>query len=162
MAEPFDKTRACAYAMRLLAAREYCEAQMRERLLRWCARYDMTCSGEQVDEVLARLRQSGALDESRFVRGFFRMRLARGDTPRLAAMKARQKGAMDDVVAAECARLQASFDAPDACRHLLERRDPAGRRFSDARAWRRHARYLQQKGFDTATILRVMKGEPEQ
>ncbi len=162
MTEAFDAAGACAYAMRLLATREYCEAQLRERLLRWCARHDMACVKEDADEVLARLRQSGALDEARFVQSFFRIRLARGDTPRLAAMKARQKGARSEVVAAELARIQPTYDQASACRRLLERRDPQGQRFSDARAWRRHARYLQQKGFDAATILRVMKGEPEQ
>ncbi len=162
MAEPFDATRACAYAMRLLAAREYCAAQMKERLQSWCARHEMRCTGDDVEAVLDRLQHAGLLDETRFVQGFFRMRLARGDTPRLAAIKARQKGARSETVAAELAHIQPAYDQAGACRRLLDRRDPQGQRFSDARAWRRHARYLQQKGFDAATILRVMKGEPEQ
>jgi len=157
--ERFDEARACAYAMRLLAAREYCESQMRTRLEDWCARHGMHCPREALDALLRRLQDAGLMDETRFVQSFFRMRLARGDTPRLAAMKARSKGARDEVIDAELERLRDGYDAALACCRLLERRDPAGQRFRDPRIWRRHARYLQQKGFDTATILRVMKGE---
>jgi len=162
MPEAFDEVQAYAYALRLLAMREYCEAQMRERLHAWAVRHDMPCSDDDASDVINRLERAGLLDEERFVRGFFRMRLARGDTPRLAAIRARQKGAHEGVVACVFEEVCAGFDFTLACQQLLDKRDPAGRRFRDARIWRRQARYLQQKGFDAATILRTMKGEPRQ
>jgi len=157
MPEAFDGAGAYAYALRLLGMREYCAAQMQERLCAWAARREMACSGDDANGVIRRLTHAGLLDEKRFVQSFFRMRQARGDTPRFAAIKARRKGAQEDVVEAHLRQTEAVFDAAPACRALLEKRDPAGRRFDDDKVWRRQARYLQQKGFDTATILRVMK-----
>ncbi len=162
MSEAFDEVRAYAYALRLLGMREYCEAQMQERLRAWAVRHEMPCSDDDANGVIRQLKQAGLLDEERFVQSFFRMRLARGDTPRLAAIRARQKGAHEGVVECVFEEVREGFDCTLACQQLLDKRDPAGRRFNDARIWRRQARYLQQKGFDAATILRTMKGEPSQ
>lgn len=157
MAEGFDEVRAYAYALRLLGMREYCEVQMQERLRNWAARHEMACSDTDASVVIRQLMNAGLLNESRFVQSFFHMRLARGDTPRFAAIKARQKGAREEVVEAHLRQIEDTFDAASACRALLERRDPAHLYIDDEKVWRRQARYLQQKGFDAATILRAMK-----
>ena len=152
-----DEGKAYAYAVRLLAVREYCEAQVRDRLAIWAKRREKYISDDCVDAVIKRLLQDNYLSETRFVQFFFRLRLRRGDTPRFAAIKARQKGAREDIVADNLREFEETFDASEACRALLEKRDPTGRHFDDEKIWRRQVRFLQQKGFDTATILRVMK-----
>ncbi len=159
MSDDLDEGQAYAYAVRLLAAREYCEAQLRDRLPAWARRREKNLSDNCIETVVKRLLHDGYLNEKRFVQSFFRMRLARGDTPGFAAIKARQKGAREDVVADYLHEIEEAFDAGSACRALLEKRDPAGRRFDDDKVWCRQVRFLQQKGFDTATILRTMKRE---
>ena len=159
MPDNLDEGKAYAYAVRLLAVREYCEAQVRDKLSVWAKRREKSLSDDCVDAVIKRLLHDGYLSEARFVQGFFRLRLRRGDTPRFAAIKARQKGAREDIVTDNLREVEEAFDAASACRALLEKRDPAGRRFDGGKIWRRQVRFLQQKGFDAATILRVMKRE---
>jgi len=149
-----ERQQAYDYAVRLLSHREYCEAEMRVRL--HAREYSSTC----IAEVLQSLKQDDYLNERRFAEGFLRMRLARGDSLWLATAKARQRGVAEDVLDAVADTLGKAFDAEAACAALLNKRDPAGRRFADEKTWRRHARYLRNKGFDAATILRVMKSKP--
>ncbi|MDQ6966440.1 MAG: RecX family transcriptional regulator, partial [Mariprofundaceae bacterium] len=40
---------------------------------------------------------------------------------------------------------------------LLARRDPQGLRHEDERVWQKQARFLRNKGFDAATIVRALK-----
>ncbi|MDQ7010324.1 MAG: regulatory protein RecX, partial [Mariprofundaceae bacterium] len=124
-------------AVRLLSRREYCEAEMRARL--HAREYSSAC----IAEVLQSLKQNDYLNERRFAESFLRMRLARGDSLWLATAKARQRGVAEDVLDAVVDALGKAFDAEAACATLLNRRDPAGRRFEDEKTWRRHARYLR-------------------
>ncbi len=136
--------------MRLLARREYCEAVMRARLQ--ARGYDVDC----IDRVLCRLRDDDYLSEQRFADGFFRTRMARGEAPWLIAIRAARYGVRDAAIEQAREQAQDSFDALASCRNVLVRRDPLGLRFSDRRLWRRHARYLRNKGYDTDTILRCL------
>lgn len=147
---------AYAYALRLLSRREFFTAEMERRLA--TKGFEEPC----IRQVLKRLVDDGYLSEARFAEGFLRMRMARGDTPRLAAMRARQRGV--DTTAVEHALYEAedTFDRLSACRELLSRRDPQGLRHADQRLWQRHARYLKNKGFDAATIIRAIREEAEE
>lgn len=109
-----------------------------------------------VEQTMARLIAGDYLSETRFAESFIRMRLARGDTPRLAALKAQQRG-VDEALASDiCQQAQSDYDAHAACARLIEKRDPKGMRFKDRKAWNRHFRYLKSKGFDSAVVLDVL------
>ena len=112
-----------------------------------------------IEVVLARLVDDGYLSESRFAESFLRSRLRKGETPRVAAMKARQKGVDEAALQLALDEAEASFDSDQACRSMLKRRDPQGLRHEDERSWQKHARFLQNKGFDAATIVRVMNDD---
>jgi len=147
---------AFAHSLLLLARREYCREEMRARL---------TAKGFETDAVesaLGRLVEAGYLSEQRYAEAFLRARIQRGDAPRLAAMKARQRGVDDGALQDALRQLEQGFDNEAACRDLLARRDPAGLRFHEDKQWRKQARYLRGKGFDTGTIMRIMReGRPE-
>jgi regulatory protein len=149
---PLNKEQLAAYryAARLLAGREYCAAQLRAKLV--LRQFDSDC----ISTVLAELKHDGYLSEARFAESFLRSRLNRGEVPWLAALKARQKGVDESALQAALEEAEAGFDMMQACRDVLGRRDPQGLRHHEKRVWQRHARFLQNKGFDTATILHVM------
>jgi len=149
-----ERQQAYNYAVRLLSRREYCEAEMRARL------HVREYSSASIADVLQSLKQDDYLNERRFAESFLRLRLARGDNLWLAAARARQRGVAEDALDAAVEALGKDFDAEAACAMLLKKRDPMGRRFEDEKIWQRHARYLRNKGFDAATILRAMKSKP--
>ncbi len=148
-----DKDELAAYhaAVRFLSAREHCAAELAEKLAR--RGFAPACVGT----VLARLRRENYLSEERFAEFFIRSRMQRGETPWLAAEKARLKGGEHAAVAEAQRDAEAGFDEERACRQLLRQRDPQRRYRDDERQWRRQARFLQNKGYRTATILRVLK-----
>jgi len=101
------------------------------------------------------------LSEARFASAFLASRLRKGEVPWLAARKARQKGVKDIAIEQAMDDIQSMFDGFSACRNLLDKRDPQGFRFTDTRMWQRQARYLQNKGYDAATILRCLNEKSE-
>jgi len=141
---------AFTYAIRLLGRREYCEAEIRNKFRQ--REYPSDCA----ERVLSRLKDGGYLSEARFAAGFLRSRLHRGETPWLAARKARQRGVDESALRDALDDAEAVFDGPAACRELLSRRDPRCLRLHDERVWQRHARFLRNKGYDAATILRCL------
>ncbi len=155
-----EGTQALAAAMRWLARREHCAAELRRKLI------ERGFSGEAIEGALARLRAQGALSEARFAEAFLRARMQKGETPWLAAQRARERGVEAAALEAALAEAEADFDALAACRELVARRDPQGLRRGDAREWQRLARFLRNKGFDAATILRCLNeggpGRPDE
>jgi len=142
---------AFAHSLLLLARREYCREELRSRLI--AKGFDPAATEQALDRLVAR----GYLSEARYAKAYLSSRIRRGDTPRLAAMKARQRG-VDEAVLTEAQReLESGFDNEQACSELLEKRDPSGLRFLDSKQWRKQARYLRSKGFDAGTIIRVMR-----
>jgi regulatory protein len=138
------------YAVRLLANREFCEFEMRQRLAR--REFEV----ETIDWAISRLQQDGYLSELRYAEAYLRSRLKKGEAPWLAARRAEQKGAQSAAVQAALTELTECYDAGQAARELMLARDPAGLRFEDERVWQRQARFLRNKGFATDIILRVL------
>jgi len=138
------------YAVRLLANREFCEFEMRQRLAR------REFEDETIDWAISRLQQDGYLSELRYAEAYLRSRLKKGEAPWLAARRAEQKGAQSAAVQAALSELTECYDAGQAARELMLARDPAGLRFEDERVWQRQARFLRNKGFAADIILRVL------
>jgi len=150
-----EQQAAYSYAVRLLAAREYCTVQIRRKL------QGREYTREVIDAVIATLLADGYLSEARFAELFVAARLRRGESPWLAAQRAREKGVEESALQQALAAMEGEHDALAACRELLAARDPQGVRFADEKQWQRQARFLRNKGYDTATILRAMKERRE-
>jgi len=121
-------------------------------------------AGREYDEeiisvVIEQLKADNYLSEERYADAYLRSRLKKGETPWLAAQKAIQKGADERVVNAALAELNDFFDEQQAARELIKVRDAAGFRFEDERVWQRQARFLRNKGYSSATVLRVLNDQ---
>ncbi|ATX79945.1 regulatory protein [Mariprofundus aestuarium] len=112
---------------------------------------------ETIEVVLKQLKRDNYLSEQRYAEAFLRSRMKRGEAPWLAAQKAMQKGAESSVLHAVLAEVSEDYDDEQVCRELLDQRDPCGLRFDEERVWQRQARFLRNKGHNSATILRVLK-----
>jgi len=143
-------------AVRILGVREHNEYELREKLQ--AKAYDEIV----IDHVIELLKQYDYLSETRYAESFLRSRLRKGETPWLAARKARQKGGDPIAIQVALEEAEHSFDAWQTCKDVLDKRDPACLRKNDKRVWQRQLRYLQNKGFDMSTILQVMNNEEEE
>lgn len=152
---PLNKEQAAAYryAVRLLAGREYSADQLRSRMV--AHGHEEGC----IEDVLAHLRDTGLQSEERFAESFLRARMKRGEAPWLAAQKAHRTGVDEAALQQALAEAEAGFDAAAVCHALLHRRDPGAVYREDERVWQRQARFLRNKGFDSATILQALNGE---
>lgn len=150
-----DKQELAAYAcaVRALGRREHTAVELQAKL----SQRDFP--DEIIATVIERLRDDGYLSEERFAESFLRMRMRAGETPWLAAQKARQRGVDEGALQGALEVLQDEFDPLVACRRLVARRDPSGSRHVDERAWQKEARFLRNKGFDAATIVHALNDE---
>ncbi|MDQ6982327.1 MAG: regulatory protein RecX [Mariprofundus sp.] len=148
-----NKTKQAAYhyAIRLLAHREFCTVEMRQRLA------GREFDAEVISWAIDQLKQDGYLSELRYAEAYLRSRINKGEAPWLAAKRAGQKGAESAAIESALAQLTEDYDAEEAARDLISGRDPGGLRFDDERVWQRQARFLRNKGFATDVILRVLK-----
>ena len=137
-------------ALQWLTRREYCEVELRKRLLQ--REFDDIA----IDSAIEELKQYGYLSESRYAESFLRSRVQKGDAPWMAAEKARQKGVDDVVLQQVLNALDRDYDAKAACLMILSKRDPQEQRRHDPRIWQRQARYLRNKGFDASTIVEAL------
>jgi len=150
-----DQSEAYAYAARLLARREYCTFEIRQKLI------TRKVDAEVISFVIEKLKTDAYLSDQRFAEMYLRSRLDKGEAPWLAAKRTQQKGADEASVQAALDELTADYDAVEVVRGLLQGRDPAGFRFEDERVWQRQARFLQNKGFATDIILRLLNEKME-
>jgi len=143
-------------AVRFLGIREHNEHELRDKLRQ--KNYDNII----IDDVIELLKHYDYLSEMRYAETFLRSRLKKGETPWLAAQKARQKGAEPMALKTALIDAEQSFEPWAACKEVLDKRDPAGLYRHDKRVWQRQMRYLQNKGYDTHTILQVMNNEDDE
>jgi len=115
---------------------------------------------ELITPLIAQLQQQGYLSDQRFAESYLRGRIQRGDTVKIAALKAGQKGVDREALREAVAKID--IDETDACRQLLNKRDPQGLRFNDRRLWQRHLRYLCSKGYPMDMAMTTMQQQPEQ
>ena len=145
-----DVKAAYSTALRMLTRREHCEAEVRQKLE--SRGFDEIASDSAIEE----LKNYGYLSDARFAEAFLRYRLQRGEALWMAAAKARQKGVDESALQQAVEEAESGFDTLEACRELLNSRDPQRLRRNDERVWQRHARFLRNKGYDAATILAAL------
>jgi regulatory protein len=145
-----DVKAAYSAALRMLTRREHCEAEVRQKLE--SRGFDEVAADSAIEE----LKNYGYLSDLRFAEAFLRYRIQRGEALWMAVARARQKGVDETALQQAQEEAEGGFDALAACRELINSRDPQRLRRNDERVWQRHARFLRNKGYDAATILRAL------
>jgi len=148
-----EQAQSMAYALRLLSRREFFRAEIEQRLR--IRDFSECCILQTVE----RLIRQNYLNEDRYCRAFFRVHLRRGEAPGLIAAKARRQGVQLVAVETALEDCRERYDPIEACSGVLARRDPQKLYHEDRKIWQKHARYLKNKGFDAATIVRVMNAD---
>jgi regulatory protein len=140
-------------AVAALARREHSRAELARKLVRWL---EAGQSPADIHAVLDELQRRKLLSEERYAASVVRARAARYGDARVA-QDLRTRGVPPDVARAALAALQGSeFERAQA---------QWARRFKtlptklEERA--RQSRFLQARGFSSAVIRRVLRGDPE-
>jgi regulatory protein len=132
-------------ALRLLARREHCRAELRARLR-------MQAGSEEVEALLDRLEVSGLLSDRRFAESYVASRRGRYGVHRLRN-DLRSKGIPDALIAAALAA--EPRDEFELARALWQRKfssPPA-----NALEYSRQARFLQSRGFANDILRRILR-----
>ena len=149
---------ALASALRILSRRDYSVAELTRRLK------DKGISDALVEQTVARLEESGYLDDRRYARQWCEsaIRNGRGYGPRLRMDLTRQ-GIPAEIVADLLASIAVEYDEMETLTALLARKfsgfDPVS---ASDRDKRRVMQYLQRRGFSPAVIFQTFrKGQAE-
>lgn len=151
--EPSTPERGYLYALRLLTARDYTEAKLREKL-----------RGRDLDEAdveaaLERLVSEGWVDDRRFAQRFAESALASGRYygPRLR-QEMRRRGLQPDLVSEVLGRVLVEHDEIEEVNAIVERRF-SGFSFSTAsdREKRRTVGFLQRRGFSLSAVMSALR-----
>ncbi len=146
--------RAYILALKALARRDHSEAELRRKVA------DRGISAGTIDELIARLKEAGYLDDRRFALRWAEsaVRNGRGYGFRLRFELSR-RGIADDLASEVSERISAEYDETEAVRELVNRKFTgftAGE--ADEKLKRRIVGYLQRRGFSLASIFRVLSG----
>lgn len=144
------------YAVAQLARREHSRAELRTKLLRRLKgdpeRADAGDAAGQVEKVLDDLQSKGLLSDARFAAILTRSRADRFGAARIR-YEMREHELPDEVVRPAMEQLKATEEAR--ARELWKRR--FGHPPADAAERTRQMRFLAQRGFSTAVVIRVVR-----
>jgi regulatory protein len=146
-----------APALNLLSRRDHSEAELRRKLA------PKGFPAEALDEVMARLRDAGYLDDKRFARGFAEsaLRNGRGYGFRLR-LELSRRGIAEEIIEETLTALGAEYEETTTLSELMARKfegfDPHQ---ADDRQKRRVISYFQRRGFSLAAIVRVFRDRGE-
>lgn len=145
--------RALAAALRILTRRDLSTTELTRRLK------DKGISDTLVEETVARLEESGYLNDSRFARQWAESAIRNGRAygPRLRLDLARQ-GVPAEIVTDLLASLAAEYDEMETLTALLLRKFTGFDHASASdREKRRVMQYLQRRGFSTTAIFQAFR-----
>jgi len=155
--EPSSPERAYLYALRILTARDYTVARLREKLL------GRGFDGSDAEAALGRMLSEGWVDDRRFAERFAESALASGRYygPRLR-LEMRRRGLQPELVSEVLGLVLAERDEAEEVRAIVERRF-SGFSFATAsdREKRRATGFLQRRGFSLSAILRALRATEE-
>ncbi|MDQ6962888.1 MAG: regulatory protein RecX [Mariprofundaceae bacterium] len=137
------------YALNILAHRDYCQQQVRQKL------QQRETPADGIDYIIQRLLDLNYLDDHRFTQNFFRMQLSRGQSLKHIAYKAQSKGVTRNHIELVLAELHDVQDDTSVCKALISKRDPQNLYQHDTKKKRRLMHFLQRRGFDADSILRA-------
>lgn len=137
-------------AIALLCGRDYSSKKMAEKLAK------LRFTSETIEVTLIRLRQEGALSDTRFAASRTNSLINRGKGPRAIQAKLKEAGLAKEMVTNALAALE--IDWTQRARALLTRKfgdlPP-----KDHKDWARRARFLIARGFDEASVRNALKSE---
>lgn len=151
--EPSSPQQVYLYALRLLTARDYTEARLREKLR--AREYE----DAHIEAVVGRLISEGWVNDRRFAERFAESALA---SARYFGQRLRQemrrRGIPQEIVSEVLGRVLEDHDEAEEIRLILERRFSAFS-FSTAndKEKRRVTGFLQRRGFGFSAIMRTMR-----
>ena len=141
------------YAVAQLARREHSRVELRNKLRRQLKdETDAAEAAAQIEKILDELQAKGLLSDARFAAVLTRTRAERFGAARIR-YEMREHDLPDAVVKAAMEQLKATEEAR--ARDLWKRR--FGRPPADAAERARQMRFLAQRGFSTAVVLRVVR-----
>jgi regulatory protein len=155
--EPSSPERAYLYALRLLTARDYTAARLREKL------HGRGFDDSDVETALGRMVSEGWVDDRRFAERFAESALASGRYyGRRLQQEMRRRGVPLELVAEVLGRVLLECDETEEVRAIVARRFN-GFSFSSAsdREKRRAIGFLQRRGFSLSAILRALRTTEE-
>jgi regulatory protein len=145
-------------ALRLLAGRELSVAECRQRLL------DREHSPEEAERAIARLLETGALDDDRVAHTYARMAAnIKGRGRVRVTRELQQKGIARNVVAAAVADVFGELDERSLVARAIQKKLRRGSKPADTAAYARLYQYLMRQGFSPAAVtaeLRRLEGGP--
>jgi len=151
--EPSSPERAYLYALRLLTARDYTVARLREKLR------GRDLEEADVEAALERLLSEGWLDDRRFAQRFAESALASGRYygPRLR-QEMRRRGLQPELVSEVLGQVLGEHDEIGEVNAIVGRRF-SGFSFSTAsdREKRRTVGFLQRRGFSLSAIMSALR-----
>lgn len=149
MTGPGDGQTATAYdaALRLLARREHSRRELKSKLLQRAYALDI------IEQALDRLSEQDYLSDRRFAGLYAAERVGKGFGARRIEAELRERGIDAAEIAAALGPFADRWEAvlADLCAHRFGAEPPA-----DRREWQRRARFLEGRGFATASIRRVL------
>lgn len=146
---------ALQHAVKLLSARPYSAAKLREKLLL------RGYPAPESDAAIRRLIAERLLDDRRFAEDFVRARIAA--MPRsggILSRELRQRGVSPAIAKEVVAALAPPDNDESLARELLRRKAKAYAGLDDLARKRRLSAFLARRGFSYATIRRVLGGLP--
>lgn len=148
---PSAPERAYVAGLKLLAARELAETQVRERLLR------RQFSPDEVDAAVARLRDERAIDDQRAARAYARTEaLVRGRGRLRVLRRLHAMGIAPDIARAAVGDAFSDMNDADRIGQIITRRLRPGEALTDPRVAARLHRYLLGQGFPAGEVTSVI------
>jgi regulatory protein len=152
---PLERDALYQYALKSLGARAQSTGELRERLRRRAARE------EDVDEILARLKESGYLNDRRFAEGFAASRLANDKLGRTRVIQdLRQRRVAPGLAEGTVKQVYDGVDESELIEAWIRRKyrlAPREGLFQDEKDLARAYRGLARAGFRTGEIVRALK-----
>jgi regulatory protein len=147
-----DSTRAHGEALKMLARRELPAAGVRARL------EDRGFSAEEIDAALARLLESGAIDDRRVARAYARTAATIRGRGRLRVMRELQQMGIPAAVAAEAlGEVFGELDERALIARALDRKLRGRPAAAGPRDYARIYQYLMRQGFSPAGVTAALR-----
>jgi len=157
---PLDQEALWQYALRALGGRAHSQAELSEKLRRRASR------GEDVKEILARLKRAGYLDDKRYAQSYAAARLENAGLGRMRVLRDLRSKRVAPAVAEQA--VKAAYEEVDEVRLIesfLERKYRTVRLdayLADPRHMAAAYRKLRLAGFGSGNAIRALKRYSEQ
>ena len=142
-----DSDRASHTAVRLLSRREHSTLELRRKLQ--IRGFD----SDGINEVIEQLNHDGLLSDERFTESYVRMRMSKGYGPMRIRAELQERGVADDLIARYLVNDEEFWfeQALDAREKKFGTGKPG-----DIKNYNRQARFLQQRGFNTGIVRKIL------